>query len=343
MKYPNSISFVSRMVLGIIAGLSFLVVACKSDESFSTYQYDNGDDYFSDGLQRIVDRDGKIGFRDSIGDIVIRPQFAFAFPFHDGYAKVSDSGYMEDVDGTGEYHNWISDSWYYIDKTGTKHPELLEITGHVKSLADDDFLQYAIVTNSRTGESVLSNSFGRFRVLCEKGDSLRISYVGYIPQNIPVNPSDSVEWNIAMHEYGPIIEPALQKSYSTNDNLKMVVVNPDALKMPIDSIVVEMTNNADEEATFGEYYKIEKDTGGKWQELPYNERISKILEQDGVEMVFNAVGYPVRPHSSRIYSNPTKAYNETLTPGRYRLSKTFHYPPYPTLKSDTAYVEFEIE
>lgn len=31
-----------------------------------------------------------------------------------------------------------------------------------------------------------------------------------------------------------------------------------------------------------------------------------------------------------------------LKPGRrYRLSKTFDYPPYPVEKSDTAYVEFE--
>ena len=134
----------------------------------------------------------------------------------------------------------------------------------------------------------------------------------------------------------------LQKSYSTNDKLKMVVVNPDALKMPVDSIVVEMINNADEEATFGEWYNLEKYENDKWVDLQYNERIRKILEDGGLEMVFNAIGYPIRPHSIRQHSNPTKAYNETLVPGRYRLSKTFHYPPYPTLKSDTAYVEFEI-
>ena len=122
----------------------------------------------------------------------------------------------------------------------------------------------------------------------------------------------------------------------------MVVVNPESLKMPVDSIVVKMINNADVEATFGEYFKIEKNSNGKWVRLPYNDRIRKLIEQDGIEMVFNDIGYPVRPYSSRIYSNPTKAYNETLTPGRYRISKTFTYPPYPKLKADTAYVEFEI-
>ena len=133
-----------------------------------------------------------------------------------------------------------------------------------------------------------------------------------------------------------------QKSYSTNDRLIMSVVNLDMLKMPIDSIVVEMINDADEEATFGEWFRIEKYENGKWVDLQYNERTRKVLEDGGLVMAFNAIGYPVRPHAIRQHSNPTKAYNETLVPGRYRLSKTFHYPPYPTLKSDTAYVEFEI-
>ena len=139
-----------------------------------------------------------------------------------------------------------------------------------------------------------------------------------------------------------IPEPMKQKSYSTNDGLTMSIVNLDNIKMPVDSIVVEMKNNSDNEATFGEYYNLEKYDNGKWVDLPYNDKIRKLLEEDGVEMVFNDVGYPVRPHSVRRYSNRTKAYNETLVPGHYRLSKKFSYPPYPTLKSDTAYVEFEI-
>lgn len=74
------------------------------------YHYDNGDDYFCEGLQRIVDKDGKIGFRDSMGNMAISPQFAFVFPFKDGYAKVTESGHSEAVDEAGEYHQWISDS-----------------------------------------------------------------------------------------------------------------------------------------------------------------------------------------------------------------------------------------
>lgn len=133
----------------------------------------------------------------------------------------------------------------------------------------------------------------------------------------------------------------VQKSYSTNDKLTMVVVNPDAMKMPVDSVVVKMTNNADEEATYGEWFRIEKFENGKWRKVAYNDRVQKQIDQ-GCVMVFNAIGYVLPSHQSRTYANPTKAYNENINPGRYRLSKTFSYPPYPTLKSDTAYVEFEI-
>lgn len=341
MKRTNYISIISKSVLGVIMGLSLFVTACSPREKYAVYQYDNGDDYFSEGLQRIVDKDGKIGFRDSIGKIVIPPRYAFAFPFKEGYAKVTDTGHREAVDKRGEYHQWISDSWYYIDKAGTKHPELIKIDGQIKSSADGSPLQDAVVTNNRTGKRSLSDAIGRFSVLCETGDSLNISYVGLVSQTIPVYPEDSIQWNISMRELGPIIGPMLQKSYATNDNLKMVVVNPDGLKMPIDSIVVEMINNADEEATFGEWFRIEKYDNERWNKIPYNDRVQKQIDQ-GCEMVFNDIGYILPSHQSRIYANHTKAYNETLVPGRYRLSKTFHYPPYPTLTSDTAYVEFDI-
>ena len=341
MKRPNYISVILKVLLCIFIGLSLFVSACSPSEKYEVYQYDNGDDYFSEGLQRIVDKDGKIGFRDSIGKIVIQPRYAFAFPFNEGYAKVTDTGHSEAVDKRGEYHQWISDSWYYIDTTGTKHPELIKIAGQIKSSADGSPLQDAVVTNNRTGKSSLSDAIGRFSVLCVTGDSLNISYVGLISQTIPVNPEDSTEWKISMREYGPIIEPMLQKSYSTNDNLKMVVVNPDALKMPVDSIVVEMINNADEEATFGEWFRIEKFENGKWKKVAYNDRVQKQIDQ-GCNMAFNDIGYRLYAHQLRTYANPTKAYNENIIPGRYRLSKTFSYPPYPTLKSDTAYVEFDI-
>lgn len=49
--------------------------------------FDNGPDYYSEGLRRIV-KDNKIGFINRKNIIVISPRFDFAFPFKNGYALV---------------------------------------------------------------------------------------------------------------------------------------------------------------------------------------------------------------------------------------------------------------
>lgn len=95
------------------------------DDRFNTkypaFQYDNGDDYVRDGLYRIVDERGRIGYADEKGNTVITPRFSFGFPFENGKAKVTDCGQMKEEEGSrGEYHYWESDDWYFIDKSGRK-------------------------------------------------------------------------------------------------------------------------------------------------------------------------------------------------------------------------------
>lgn len=92
-------------------------------EGYSIYRFDNGDDYVSDGLLRVIDKDNFIGYATPGGEVVIVPQFAFGFPFVDGKAKVTDSGSMKTVGGSnGEYSEWESDDWYYIDRDGRRLP-----------------------------------------------------------------------------------------------------------------------------------------------------------------------------------------------------------------------------
>lgn len=91
----------------------------QGKELFYAFQYDNGADYVREGLFRITDDKGLIGFADILGNIVIKPQFKFAFPFKNGKAKVTFSGESKDVpDSIGEEHYWDSSDWFYIDKNG---------------------------------------------------------------------------------------------------------------------------------------------------------------------------------------------------------------------------------
>lgn len=88
-----------------------------SGVGYRPYQYDNGDDYVSEGRYRIVDKNGKIGYATVNNTVIIPPRFAFGFPFHNGRARVTDTGHPEKM---GEYHYWVSDNWYWIDKMGNR-------------------------------------------------------------------------------------------------------------------------------------------------------------------------------------------------------------------------------
>lgn len=95
--------------------LAIVVLAGCRSLSYSIYQYDNGDDYICEGVRRIVDRNGKMGFADEKGNVVISPKFAFVFPFENGIAKATYKGYEI---SEGEHFRWISPDWFYIDHNG---------------------------------------------------------------------------------------------------------------------------------------------------------------------------------------------------------------------------------
>jgi WG containing repeat len=82
---------------------------------YDVFLYDNGPDYPSESLIRIV-KNGKIGYADAnTYTVVISPQFDCAFPFENGKAKVSKN--CKTIK-EGEHSTWASDAWQYVDKKG---------------------------------------------------------------------------------------------------------------------------------------------------------------------------------------------------------------------------------
>ena len=322
-----------------LAVLSFVFVvstlsACGGRKSFSVYQFDNGDDYFCEGLQRIVSEDGKIGFADSLGNVVIEPRFAFAFPFENGYAKVTDKGKREPE---GEYWRWISDSWYYIDHDGNAHTEIFELNGLIYNSKDESPLNQTVVKDLTTGNATLSKGDGTFSIRVNNGDNINISYVGFHPLTIKVNSTDSVYWHIGMKELKPIIEPMLQKSYSTAPGVTMTVLNADGVTFPIDSLNVEWRNNTDSRVLFGEWFEIQRKENGLWKELPID---TQYMNDGRCEIVFNMIAYILEASSTCNDVVKPWFYGKNLGSGIYRLAKTFSLDNKE--KQDTAYVEFEI-
>ncbi|MBN2774857.1 MAG: WG repeat-containing protein [Prolixibacteraceae bacterium] len=83
---------------------------------FEIFNYDNGPDYLSEGLFRII-KNGKIGYADTTGKIRIRPKYDCAYPFENGKAKVSLNCLKSAV---GEFTKWESSKWFCINKKGKK-------------------------------------------------------------------------------------------------------------------------------------------------------------------------------------------------------------------------------
>jgi hypothetical protein len=95
------------------------MVAINRDREiiFDAFLFDNSPDYISDGLFRIK-RNGKIGYANVSGKVIIEPKYECAYPFENGKAKVAYNceTKMDDL----EHSSWESSNWFYINKNGNK-------------------------------------------------------------------------------------------------------------------------------------------------------------------------------------------------------------------------------
>lgn len=111
--YPNSYTDTIENI-GFVGEENgeILCINNKGKKLFNVFPFDNGPDYPHEGLFRIVDDYGLIGFADTLGRVVIPPKYKFAFPFKEQKAKVTDEGYNV---SEGEHSMWKSSSWFYIE------------------------------------------------------------------------------------------------------------------------------------------------------------------------------------------------------------------------------------
>ncbi|MBO7538053.1 MAG: hypothetical protein J6T44_02085 [Prevotella sp.] len=90
------------------------------------------------------------------------------------------------------------------------------------------------------------------------------------------------------------------------------------LKLPSDSIVVEMMNNTDSTCVTGEAYTIEQRVNDVWTILPIKPR------KDGAVYAFNDIGYELAPHSTRLFTNHVEPDKYDFDRGHeYRIAKEF--------------------
>ncbi len=95
-------------------GQGFVALDPRGRPLFRVFPFDNGPDYPSEGLFRIIE-DGKIGFADEQGRVVILPRFDAALPFSDSLAAFCEGCSEKAV---GEHKMWSGGKWGFIDRRG---------------------------------------------------------------------------------------------------------------------------------------------------------------------------------------------------------------------------------
>ena len=87
----------------------------KGNLLYQPYSYDNGADYFSEGLRRLV-KNGKVGFADRNGKIIIEAEHDFVSPFNYGYAAFCDGCDWEKTND--EHRSIVGGKWGVMNIKG---------------------------------------------------------------------------------------------------------------------------------------------------------------------------------------------------------------------------------
>lgn len=106
-EFTNKIAFVA-------SEKDIVAIDKQGNYVLTPFIFDNGPDYPSEGVFRIVENK-KMGFADLNGNIIIPPTFDFVRPFADGRAAFNKGGQMQQ---DGEYQMLKGGTWGFIDKKG---------------------------------------------------------------------------------------------------------------------------------------------------------------------------------------------------------------------------------
>lgn len=107
-----------RLALVLKPGVGWVGINQREEVLFNAFIFDNGPDYSQEGLMRIVNTAGLVGYADTAtGRVVLPPRYEAAFPFDSGRAQVGRRCRLET---DGEHSWWNCAEWYYIDHRGQR-------------------------------------------------------------------------------------------------------------------------------------------------------------------------------------------------------------------------------
>ncbi|MDO4426789.1 MAG: WG repeat-containing protein [Moraxella sp.] len=89
---------------------------------YNALAFDNGFDYWQEGLRRYVDNNGKVGFVNKKGDIIIPVNYDYVSAFQYGYALVYTGNWQKDCNSDCIGFKAVDDTakTYFINQKGEK-------------------------------------------------------------------------------------------------------------------------------------------------------------------------------------------------------------------------------
>ena len=112
-SYLKKLDFKGEEIISVFKDNAFYYIR-KDGKEIKTLTYDNRADPFSDGLAR-TKINGKIGFFNTNLEIILKPIYDFAFPFHKGEAEIC-TGCKEKQEG--EHSMLDGGKWQKINRNG---------------------------------------------------------------------------------------------------------------------------------------------------------------------------------------------------------------------------------
>ena len=106
--------FLNTGIAAVIDDSGWVYIDKKGNHVIRPFIFDNGPDYFSEGLARFTVNE-RFGYFDQYGKIVIPPLFNYARPFCGGLAAVCEGG---EIKHEGEHSTWFGGRWGFINKKG---------------------------------------------------------------------------------------------------------------------------------------------------------------------------------------------------------------------------------
>lgn len=119
-KYYRCYTDTFRNIAFVSDDKGIIAINKNEEKLFTVYPFDNGPDYIVEGTFRIIENK-KMGFADTLGNIIVPIIYDYVNPFENGLALVNIGGHSESIDPSDkycEYHTWVGGKWGIIDKKG---------------------------------------------------------------------------------------------------------------------------------------------------------------------------------------------------------------------------------